>query len=134
MGKGNRQRKYPRGPHIPGQEVAGQPQVAQSQVVVTAQQVVATGQQSLQVTGGVDGQHRQMLLFRGLEAEMRQTMVFAQRVEQFMEQDPETGAKIIAYLAERRKEDEEKAVAAESPIVKPNGEEVAVVEGSKARG
>ena len=135
---GNRMTKYLRRPHIPGQEAAGAAkQPAQARVVVTATQDLASGQGVLTIEGGRDGQHRQLLLLRALETEMRHTMVFAQRVRDLMEKDPEVKSAVTAYLEEREQEDEkaqEAAAAKAAPrLVIPTSGQVAAAEAMKTR-
>ncbi len=133
---GNRKRKYSRGhaPHIPGQEKAGQPEVETAQVTVQAQQVVKTGQSALEVFGGRDDAHRQMMLFRGLEVVARRTMMFAQRVQDLMKEDEEYRNKTLDYMVMREEQDAEQRKQAESPIVSPNGNDIAESDAAKARG
>lgn len=137
---GNRNRSHSRDPHIPGQEKAGAPKApvaAQAQVVVTATQDLASGQGILTIEGGRDGQHRQLLLLRALETEMRHTMAFAQRVRDLMERDPDVKSAVTAYLEERDRQEEEvrKAAVAKaaSRIVVPNTGQVAAAEATKVR-
>jgi len=136
MGKGNRQRKYSRdqGPHIPGQEKAGAPEVETTQVVVQAQQIVKTGQSALEVFGGRDDAHRQMMLFRGLEVVARRTMMFAQRVQDLMKEDEEISTKIVDYLVLREEQDAEQRQQAESQILSPNGNDIAESDKAKTGG
>jgi len=112
-------------------------QKAKAEPVAAARVVIDVVQEgrvaTLQVSGGRDGQHRQLILFRALETEMRKTMVFAQRVQDLMARDEDVRSEVSAYLQAREAEDREAAAQAASPIIRPSNGDVAAAEATKSR-
>ena len=134
---GNRERKYSRRkqlPHIPGQEQAGRRQPEAVRITIDVIHDPETGKTAIHTEGGRDGMHRQLVMFKALEQEMRSTMAFAQRVADLMDEDEVSKTAIERYLRQRAEADKEAQQAAQSRIVKPNGDDVAASEQTKARG
>lgn len=125
MGNRVRSRERGRRAHVPNQEKAGIPNVAvaaEVRVQVLTDKVNNTV--GIAVTGGADTAHRQLTLFRGLEQEMRGTMVFYQQVHRLMEIDPEVKTAIEDFIRDGGK----------PRIVGANGQAVAQVEATKVGG
>ena len=138
MADGNRAQRHPR----PGEPGVRPVAVLPAPVVLRhplptaapgARVVVDVMQEGLtavmQISGGRDGQHRQLLLLRALESEMRQTMAFAQRVRDLMEQDEDARALIQGYLEAREAEENE---AREKAAAEARQRVVAATEGDMA--
>jgi len=96
--------------------------------------VPGSGAVGMQIEGGRDGAHRQLILFKALEAEMKPLMVFNQRVRALMEEDPAVKAAVEAYDERLAAEAAKRQQQAELQIVAATAEDIAQVEASKPRG
>ena len=134
MSKGNRVRKHARDAlRIPNQDKAGVPPVEHTQVVIDVIALKDSPGVDMQIRGGKDQPHRQLILFKALEAEMRPVMVFNQRVHALMEEDADVKAKVEAYCERLEKEAVDRRKAAESQLVIPTAQQVGETEATKAR-